>query len=142
MGGIIVIDALGTPLAGRIGNRWRAHARVAAAAMVFLAAGLAVVGLSFQVAALAAGLALVGVGGAGLGPSLLVLTGAIVPRERRGTGVGLLQFCGDVGGVLGPLVGTALLAGNTAVPYLATSALVVCFMPLAAWLARVEASEA
>jgi MFS family permease len=109
--------------------------------MAFLAAGLAVVGLSFGVAGLAVGLALIGVGGAGLGPSLLVVMGSIVPSERRGTGVGLLQFSGDVGGTLGPLVGTALLAGNAALPYLGTSALVVCCMPLALWLAGVEAAR-
>jgi MFS family permease len=141
MGWMIVIDAAFTPIAGRIGDRWRAHARVAAAAMAFLAAGLAVVGLSFGVAGLAVGLALIGVGGAGLGPSLLVVMGSIVPSERRGTGVGLLQFSGDVGGTLGPLVGTALLAGNAALPYLGTSALVVCCMPLALWLAGVEAAR-
>jgi MFS family permease len=141
MAWMIVIDAASTPLAGRIGDRWRAHARVAASAMTFLAAGLAVVGLSSRAAGLAAGLTLVGLGGAGLGPSLLVLMGGIVAREQRGMGVGLLQLCGDVGGVLGPLVGTVLLAGNTASPYLLTSALVVCFMPLALWLASAERSR-
>jgi MFS family permease len=68
--------------------------------------------------------------------------GAIVPRERRGTGVGLLQFCGDVGGMLGPLVGTALFAGSTAVPYLATAALVLGFLPAALWLASLEVRAA
>ena len=75
-----------------------------------------------------AGLALVGVGAAGLGPSLLVLMGAIVPPERRGAGTGLLQLCGDVGGMLGPLVGTALFAGSVALPYLGTAALLTCFV--------------
>lgn len=111
---------------------------MAMGAMAFLAAGLAVVGLSSGPIGLAMGLAFVGVGGAGLGPSLLVLMGAIVPRERRGTGVGLLQFCGDVGGMFGPLVGTALFSGNTAVPYLGTAALVAAFVPLARWLANLE----
>jgi MFS family permease len=138
MGWMIVVDAALTPLAGRIGDRWRAHARVATVAMVFLVAGLAVVGLSHEATGLAAGLALVGAGGAGLGPSLLVLMGNIVPPDRRGTGVGLMQFCGDVGGMLGPLVGTALLAGATAVPYVGTAALSACFIPLAVWLGRVE----
>jgi MFS family permease len=90
------------------------------------------------VAGILAGIALVGLGAAGLGPSLLVLMGAIVPQERRGTGAGLLQLCGDVGGMLGPLVGTALFAGSTAVPYLGTAALMACFVPLGAWLVRVE----
>ena len=82
---------------------------------------------------------LIGVGAAGLGPSLLVMMGAIVPHERRGTGAGLLQLCGDVGGMLGPLVGTALFAGNTALPYLGTAALMACFLLPASWLARMEA---
>jgi MFS family permease len=68
--------------------------------------------------------------------------GNIVSRDRRGTGVGLMQFCGDVGGMLGPLVGTALLAGSTAVPYVGTAALAACFVPLALWLGRVETRAA
>jgi MFS family permease len=64
---------------------------------------------------------------------------AMVPRERRGLGVGLMQFCGDLGGMLGPLVGTSLLAGDAARPYLGTAVFVACFVPLAAWLAKVEA---
>jgi len=138
MGWMIVVDAGLTPFAGRIGDRWRAHARVATGAMVLLVAGLAVVGLSHGARGLAMGLALIGAGGAGLGPSLLVIMGNIVPPDRRGTGVGLMQFCGDVGGTLGPLVGTALLAGSTAVPYLGTAALAACSVPLAAWLGNVE----
>ena len=136
---MITIDAVFTPLAGRVGDRWRAHAWVATFAMAFLVAGLVFVGLSVKTAGLAVGLTLVGIGGAGLGPSLLAIMGGIVPRDRRGTSVGMLQFCGDVGGMLGPLVGTAFLAGNTAVPYLGTAALVTCFIPVAAWLAVAEA---
>jgi MFS family permease len=138
MAWMIIVDAAATPLAGRIGDRWGAHARVATGAMMLTAVGLVVVGLSSRATGLVAGLAVLGLGGAGLGPSLLVLMGAIVPRERRGTGVGLMQLCGDIGGMLGPLVGTALFSGNTAVPYLGTAALVACFLPLALWLARIE----
>ncbi|HEX3343918.1 MAG TPA: MFS transporter, partial [Polyangiaceae bacterium] len=100
--------------------------------------GLIMLGLSERLPGIVAGLALLGVGAAGLGPSLLVLMGALVPRERRGTGAGLLQLCGDVGGMAGPLVGTALFAGSTAVPYLGTAVLLSCFIPIAAWLARAE----
>jgi MFS family permease len=138
MGWMTILDAAGTPIAGRIGDRWRAHAHVATASLVLLVPGLSIIGLSNSVAGILAGIALVGLGAAGLGPSLLVLMGAIVPQERRGTGAGLLQFCGDVGGMLGPLVGTALFAGSTAVPYLGTAALVACFVPLGVWLTRVE----
>lgn len=135
MGLMTIVDAAATPLAGRIGDRLRAHARVATASIALLAPGLALVGISTAVPGMAAGLVLVGLGGAGLGPSLLVLVGEIVPRERRGTGAGVLQLCGDLGGTAGPLVGTALFAGSTSVPYLATAAFVACFFPVAAWLA-------
>jgi hypothetical protein len=43
-----------------------------------------------------------------------------------------------VGGMFGPLVGTALFAGNSALPYLETAALLVCFLPFALWLADAE----
>jgi MFS family permease len=142
MGWMVILDAASTPLAGRIGDRWHAHARVATAAIALLVPGLVLVGLSSGVGGIAAGLAILGVGAAGLGPSLLVVMGSIVPRERRGTGAGLLQLCGDVGGMLGPLVGTALFARNTAVPYLGTAALLACFVPVGAWLARIETRTA
>jgi MFS family permease len=138
MGWMVIIDAAGTPIAGRIGDRWHAHARVATVAVALVVPGLLLVGLSDHLSGITAGLALLGIGGAGLGPSLLVLMGALVPRERRGTGTGMLQLCGDVGGMAGPLVGTALFAGSTAVPYVGTAVLIACFVPVAAWLARTE----
>ena len=138
MGLMSIVDASCTPFAGRIGDRWHAHARVAAAAMGFSVLGLVVIGLAGGTLATALGIALVGLGGAGLGPSVLVLMGAIVPPERHGTGAGLLQLCGDAGGMLGPLVGTALFASSTEFPYLATAALVACFVPVALSLGRVE----
>ncbi len=140
MGWMSIVDAATTPLAGRLGDRYRAHARVAAVAMALLVVGLAIIGLAATEAGVAIGIAFVGLGAAGLGPSLLVLMGAIVPPERRGIGSGLLQVSGDLGGMLGPLLGTSLFAGNTAVPYLGTAALVACIIPVALWLARIEAA--
>ena len=138
MGWMTIIDALLTPAAGRLGDRRHAHARVGAAAMTLLVGGLVVIALATATAGLAIGLALIGLGTAGLGPSLLVLLGELLPLERRGTGVGLMQLCGDVGGMLGPLVGTALFAGSSVLPYLGTAGLVTCFIPVALWLARLE----
>ncbi len=138
MGVMSVADAMFTPLAGRLGDRWRAHAQIAAVSTGLIAVGLVVIALATGTAGTAAGIAVVGLGTAGLGPSLLVLMGAIVPADRRGTGVGVLQLCGDAGGMLGPLVGTALFAGSTEVPYLLTAALLLGFVPVALWLARIE----
>ena len=53
-------------------------------------------------------------------------------------GQGVLQLCGDLGGMLGPLVGTALFAGATELPYALTAVLVCAFIPVALWLRRVE----
>jgi MFS family permease len=139
MGWMVIFDAASTPVAGRVGDRWHAHARVAAAGIALLVPGLVLVGVSSGVTGVAAGLAMLGMGAAALGPSLLVVMGTLVPRDRRGTGAGLLQLCGDLGGMIGPLVGTALLVGNTAVPYVGTAALLACFIPVAAWLAALEA---
>lgn len=138
MGWMTILDALCTPFAGRIGDRGRAHARVGAAAMLLLVAGLATIGLTATTTGLVLGLALIGLGTAGVGPSLLVLLGELTPIEQRGTGVGIMQLCGDTGGTLGPLVGTALFAGSSSLPYLATAGLVTCFIPVALWLAHLE----
>jgi MFS family permease len=138
MGWMAIFDAALTPFAGWLGDRWRAHAQVAAAGTALMVVGLVVLGLADGVAGAATGIALVGLGAAGLGPSLLVIMGAIVPPEGRGTGTGLLQLCGDLGGMLGPLVGTSLFAGNVAIPYVGTAALVACFLPIALWLVRLE----
>lgn len=138
MAWMTIIDALLTPAAGRIGDQRRAHARVGAGAMLLLVGGLVVIALASTTPTVALGLALIGLGTAGLGPSLLVLLGELLPLDRRGTGVGLMQLCGDFGGMLGPLVGTALFAGSSRLPYLATAGLVTCFIPVALWLASLE----
>lgn len=136
MGCMTLADASVTPFAGRIGDRFHAHASVAAAGIALLVPGLLLVGLSSGLGGIAAGIVIVGIGSAGLGPSLLVLIGEVMPQERRGTGAGVLQLCGDLGGMCGPLIGTALFAGSTSLPYLLTAAFVACFLPVALWLAR------
>jgi MFS family permease len=138
MGLMSIVDAGFTPFLGRLGDRTHSHARVAAVSLVFVSVGLVVIGLSTSVMGTASGVAVVGFGIAGLGPSVLVLLGAVVPAERRGTGAGLLQLFGDLGGMLGPLVGTALFSGETELPYLLTAALVASCIPIALWLQRVE----
>jgi MFS family permease len=69
------------------------------------------------------------------------LIGEVVPAERRGTAVGVVQLCGDAGGLLGPLVGTTFLRADIGRPYLASGALLVAAFPLAIWLANRERSR-
>ncbi len=101
-------------------------------------ARVVVVGLASDTLGTGAGITIVGLGSAGLGPSVLVLMGAIVPAERRGTGAGVLQLCADGGGMLGPLFGTALFAGATTTAYLVAGGIVAAFIPAALWLTRIE----
>ena len=131
-----ITDAAFTTYAGRLGDRYRVHGKIAAASLAIVAVGLTLIALTSGELGVAGGIALIGLGAAGLGPSVLVMVGAIVPPERRGTGAGILQLCGDTGGMLGPLVGTALFANASTVPYLLTAGLVSCFVPVAMWLAR------
>ncbi|TNF38417.1 MAG: MFS transporter [Deltaproteobacteria bacterium] len=136
MGLMVLVDATLTPFAGRLGDRRGNHAQVAAAGLVLLAVGLVVVSVAPATTLTALGIVIVGVGAAFLGPSVLVLLGAVVPADRRGAGAGILQLCGDVGGMLGPVVGTTLFALGVPVPYLLAAAVVVLFVPVALWLAR------
>ncbi|CAN5408126.1 N/A [soil metagenome] len=136
MGILSIVDAGFPPFAGSIGDRKNAHAEVAAVSLGISALGLLVVALADGVLGTGIGLALVGLGAAGLGPSVLVMMGVIVPAERRGTGAGILQLCGDTGGMLGPLVGTTVFAGSTTGSYFATAGLVALFIPVALRLAK------
>jgi MFS family permease len=138
MGIMSVVDAAFTPLAGRLGDRLHAHGRVAAGSLAVVSIGLVVIGLASGTLGLAIGVAIVGLGSAGLGPSVLVLLGAVVPRDRIGTGAGALQLFADLGGMLGPLVGTSIITANNELAYTLTAALVACFIPAAIWLQRFE----
>ena len=136
MGLMVISSAIMMPLAGRWGDRYRVHAPVALGGLIVLVPSLALIALVPTASGLLAGLALMGLGSGALSPSLLALVGNIVPQDRRGVAVGVLQLCGDIGGTLGPLVGTVLLAGSLRAPYLVTAFLLACFIPLAARLVR------
>lgn len=142
MGCMTVSSAIAMPVAGRLGDRLHAHAPIAAGGIAILALALGAVGFARGATELIAGLVVIGIGAGALGPSLLALVGEVVPQERRGMAVGLLQLCSDIGGAVGPLVGTALIAGSVQVPYLVTAALVACAFPVALWLARHPADPA
>ena len=98
--------------------------------------GLVATAYAERAITVAVGLALIGIGVACLGPSLLALLGRLVPPERRGLGVGALQVSADIGGSLGPLIGSALFTGATETPYLFTAAVNAMLLPIALWLVR------
>ena len=136
LGVMVVVDAAVMLAAGRVGDRRRAHASIAAVGLTLLVPALATLAWSHHAAGLVGGLVLVGIGTGALGPSLLALVGEVAAPESQGLGVGALQVCGDAGGALGPLVGTALFTTNVAVPYLVSAAVAAAFIPLTVSLVR------
>jgi MFS family permease len=142
MGFMLIVESAAMPWMGRSGDRLHAHGWFGVAGLGSLSLGLLVVGIATGSALLGVGLALIGLGTGALGPSLLALMPRWVPPERQGTGVGALQLCGDTGGALGPLLGTALLAGSVSTPYLASAVLVASLLPVGVWLARREEAAA
>jgi MFS family permease len=136
MGLLVVAEAVTMPMFGRLGDRRRNHATIGAAGLALLVPSLVMIALAHTTLALALGVGLLGVGTGALGPSVLALLADIVPRERTGTAVGVLQLCGDVGGAAGPLVGTALFAGSVERPYFASAAVVLALLPAAIWLTK------
>jgi len=138
MGWMMVTESVTMPLAGALGHRRQLHARIAAAGIIVLVPGLALVGLWPTPTGIACALGLIGIGAGALGPSLLALLGRQVKGAEIGVAVGMLQLSGDLGGALGPLVGTVLLARDLVTPYLVSAALTALAIPLAVALAREE----
>jgi MFS family permease len=135
MGLLVVAEAVSMPLFGRLGDRLRNHASIGAAGLALLVPSLVVIALAHTTPVLAAGVGLLGIGTGALGPSVLALVADIVAPERTGIAVGVLQLCGDVGGALGPLIGTALFARSVELPYFVSAGVVVALLPAAIWLA-------
>ena len=119
------------PLAGRFGDRLKLHAHIALVGLILMVPSLIMVALTSATLGLLAGLALMGLGVGAMSPALLALIGNSVSENHRGRAVGVLQLCGDFGGMLGPLVGTVLFTNSLRAPYLATAALLTAFIPLA-----------
>lgn len=138
MGWMVLVSTIAMIPSGRLGDRYHAHARMAAVGVTLTVPGLLVIAAGGSLLALAGGIALVGLGTGALGPSLLALVSELVEPDRRGRAVGAMQLCGDAGGTLGPIVGSSLMAHGSAVPYLTAGIVILCVFPVALWLARFE----
>lgn len=136
MGWLVMSEASGMPIMGRIGDKKNAHAILATLGLAGTIPALIVLAYSERVMTIGIGLAMLGVAVAGLGPSLLALLGRIVPPDRRGLGVGALQVATDIGGALGPLVGSALFTTSLSIPYLATALVSLLLLPFGFVLIR------
>ena len=97
------------PLIGRIADL-RGRVPVLVMALVLFALGSLITTLAYDMPSIVAGRFLQGVGGGGLVPATLALVADLYPAERRGVPLGIVSAVQEIGSVLGPLFGAAVLA--------------------------------
>ncbi|MCF6377599.1 MFS transporter [Nocardioides KLBMP 9356] len=97
------------PLIGRIADL-RGRVPVLVMALVLLALGSLITTLAYDMPSILAGRFLQGVGGGGLVPATLALVADLYPVHRRGIPLGVVSAVQEIGSVLGPLFGAAVLA--------------------------------
>ena len=136
---LLSAGALSVLWAGRWADRAKARASIAVEGLAIMIPGYVMLALTHQLVGLVLGLLLVGGGMGMVNVPLLALVGDFVPRERRGSAVGVLQLFGDVGGTLGPLLGTPLVLGFGArISYLGMTAVIAGGLGLALFLWKAE----
>jgi MFS family permease len=97
------------PLAGRIADV-RGRLPVLVGSLVIFALGSLVTASAYDLSSMVTGRFLQGVGGGGLVPATLALVADLWPVERRGLPLGVVGAVQEIGSVLGPLLGAAVLA--------------------------------
>jgi MFS family permease len=97
------------PLIGRIADL-RGRLPVLVASLVVFGFGSLVTAAAYDLPSLVVGRFLQGVGGGGLVPVTLALVADIYPAERRGVPLGVVGAVQELGSVIGPLYGAAVLA--------------------------------
>ncbi len=97
------------PLIGRIADL-RGRVPVLVMALVLFALGSLITTVAYDMPSIVTGRFLQGVGGGGLVPATLALVADLYPVERRGVPLGVVSAVQEIGSVLGPLFGAAVLA--------------------------------
>jgi MFS family permease len=97
------------PLIGRIADL-RGRPPVLVAGLVVFAFGSLVTALAYDLPMMVTGRFLQGVGGGALVPATLALVADLYPVERRGVPLGIVSAVQELGSVVGPLLGAAILA--------------------------------
>lgn len=97
------------PLIGRLADLV-ARQRVLVWCLVLFLLGSVVTALATELPVMIGGRVIQGVGGGGLVPATLALVADVLPRRRRGMGLGVVSAVQEVGSVLGPLLGAGILA--------------------------------
>ena len=97
------------PLIGRLSDLV-SRQRILLVCLSLFVVGSAVTALSVELSVLVGGRVLQGIGGGGLVPATLALVADLWPPGRRGTPLGVVGAVQELGSVLGPLLGAAVLA--------------------------------
>jgi MFS family permease len=97
------------PLIGRLSDLV-ARQRILLFCLCLFVVGSAVTAVSVELPVLVGGRVLQGIGGGGLVPATLALVADLWPPEKRGTPLGVVGAVQELGSVLGPLLGAAVLA--------------------------------
>ena len=97
------------PLIGRLSDLV-SRQRILMICLSLFVVGSAVTAVSVELPVLVGGRVLQGVGGGGLVPATLALVADLWPPDRRGTPLGVVGAVQELGSVLGPLLGAAVLA--------------------------------
>jgi MFS family permease len=97
------------PLIGRLADLV-ARQRILLFCLSLFVVGSAITAVSVELPVLVGGRVLQGIGGGGLVPATLALVADLWPPERRGTPLGVVGAVQELGSVLGPLLGAAVLA--------------------------------
>lgn len=100
------------PLIGRLSDLLDRR-RVLLGCLVVFVVGSVLTALAVELGVLVGGRFLQGVGGGGLVPATLALVADLWPPERRGTPLGVVGAVQELGAVLGPVLGAAVLAVST-----------------------------
>lgn len=96
------------PLIGRIADL-RGRVPVLLGCLVIFAIGSVITAASIDLPTMVAGRLVQGIGGGGLIPPTLALVADLWPPERRGLPLGIVGAMQELGSVLGPLYGAAVL---------------------------------
>jgi len=97
------------PLIGRLADLL-ARQRILLGCLMLFVLGSAVTALAVELPVLVSGRVLQGIGGGGLVPATLALVADLWPADRRGTPLGVVGAVQELGSVLGPVLGAAVLA--------------------------------
>ncbi|MGL5810262.1 MAG: MFS transporter [Nocardioides sp.] len=97
------------PLIGRLSDL-RGRTPVLIAALVTFAAGSVITAAAYDLTSMVGGRFLQGIGAGGLVPATLALVADLYPVDRRGLPLGVISGVQELGSVLGPLFGAAVLS--------------------------------